>query len=624
MKKLTLYFIFLLALPTSMLAQFTGGIGRGDDIIVALYVNSPPIVNLGPDTSLCGTSFMLDAQNFGYNYNWSTGETTQTINVTATGDYSVTITDGPCSDRDTIHVTFFPQPSVSLGNNIAICIGDSAILDAKNVGNAYKWSTGVTTQTITVTSAGTYSVTVSNGICSDRDTVIVTFSPQPIVDLGKDDTLCTGNTKTIDAGNPGSNYYWSTTETTQTINVTTSGAYSVTVSTGSCTDRDTINVIFYPQPNVYLGADDTLCTGNTLTLDAGNPGSTYYWSTTATTQTITVTSAGTYSVTVTNGICTDRDTINIIPGIPPVVDLGPDETLCVGDSKPLDAGNAGSIYIWSTGVTTQTISVTTTGSYSVTVNTNGCTERDTINVTFNAVPVVALGPDTTVCGNGPYQIDAGNPGSSYTWSTGESTQTINVSTAGTYSVTVTNSPCTGSDAILVTFAPNPTVSAGADVTIDANGSTQLNATPSGAKAYLWSPSTGLSATDISDPMASPTVTTTYTVKVTDSNGCTGTDQVIVTVKEIDCGDVYVPNAFTPNGDNINDMLQVKGKCIVSMTFIIYDRWGEKVFQSEDKDAGWDGKYKGKNLGAALFTYYLKATMLDNSTFVQRGEINLIR
>ena len=96
------------------------------------------------------------------------------------------------------------------------------------------------------------------------------------------------------------------------------------------------------------------------------------------------------------------------------------------------------------------------------------------------------------------------------------------------------------------------------------------------------------------------------------------------MEDIDCGEVFVPNAFSPNDDNLNDELYVRGKCIKTMTFIIYDRWGEIVFQSEDKDFGWDGKSKGNKLGAAVFTYYLKATLLDNSMVEKHGEINLIR
>ena len=129
--------------------------------------------------------------------------------------------------------------------------------------------------------------------------------------------------------------------------------------------------------------------------------------------------------------------------------------------------------------------------------------------------------------------------------------------------------------------------------------------------------------NIANPIATPMATTTYIVTVTDANGCSGTDQVTVFVKDLECGEVYVPSAFSPNEDGNNDVLYVRGNCIKTIRFIIYDRWGEKVFESEDIKTGWDGKHKGKKLSIAAFTYYLKATLIDNSSTEKHGEINII-
>ncbi len=163
-------------------------------------------------------------------------------------------------------------------------------------------------------------------------------------------------------------------------------------------------------------------------------GATYLWSTGATTQTIVVNSAGTYSVQVTQGGCTGNDAINITVNPSPVVNLGPDATICAGSSITLDAGNAGATYLWSTGATTQTILVNTAGTYSVQVTQGGCTGNDAINIAVNPLPVVNLGPDATICAGSSITLDAGNLGATYLWSTGATTQTIVVNSAGTYSV----------------------------------------------------------------------------------------------------------------------------------------------------------------------------------------------
>ncbi|MDE5420578.1 hypothetical protein L3049_21535, partial [Labilibaculum sp. DW002] len=158
-------------------------------------------------------------------------------------------------------------------------------------------------------------------------------------------------------------------------------------------------------------------------------GSTYLWSTGETTQTITVSASGNYSVTVTdaNG-CSASDDVNATIHANPTVDLGADQETCAGGTITFDAGNIGSTYLWSTGETTQTISVSTSGNYSVTItDANGCSASDDVNATIHANPTVDLGADQETCAGGTITFDAGNIGSTYLWSTGETTQTISVS-----------------------------------------------------------------------------------------------------------------------------------------------------------------------------------------------------
>ena len=204
-----------------------------------------------------------------------------------------------------------------------------------------------------------------------------------------------------------------------------------------------------------------LCPGNTITLTAGNAGATYAWSNTTTNQTLLVTAAGTYTVTVTNANgCSKSDDITINQGVVPVVSLGADRAICAGNVVNLNAGNPGAFFIWSTNVTTQAINVTpaATTTYTVTVtNTDGCTASDNVVVTVNPLPVVNLGLDTTICTSQiPFTLNAGGNFSSYFWSTGDPTQTTQVSAAGTYIVTVVDSNgCEDQDDIKVTVVVCP-------------------------------------------------------------------------------------------------------------------------------------------------------------------------
>jgi gliding motility-associated-like protein len=137
------------------------------------------------------------------------------------------------------------------------------------------------------------------------------------------------------------------------------------------------------------------------------------------------------------------------------------------------------------------------------------------------------------------------------------------------------------------------------------------------------PADGLSCTTCQNPVASPITTTTYTVISTDANDCLSVDYVTVYI-EAECGSVYIPNVFSPNGDNNNDILYVHGNCIISMEFMIYDRWGEKVFTSSSTDNGWDGNFRGKAMDQGVFVFNFKATLKNGNQISRKGNISLIR
>ena len=215
---------------------------------------------------------------------------------------------------------------------------------------------------------------------------------------------------------------------------------------------------------------------------------------------------------------------------------------------------------------------------------------------------------------------------------GDNTQysiTVAPTTNTTFNVSGTNqSGCMISDSVTINVDQTSTMSTSVTATPDSiysGGSSTLQASPSGYN-YMWSPSNGLTALTSSSTSASPTVTTTYKVTYTSSNGCLKTDSVTVYVSEIICGepDVYVPNAFSPNGDGKNDVLYVRGNFIESLVFRVYDRWGELVFETTDQSQGWDGMYKGKPADPAVFDYYLETICWTGEKYFKKGNITVIR
>ncbi|MCC7526389.1 MAG: PKD domain-containing protein, partial [Chitinophagaceae bacterium] len=299
---------------------------------------------------------------------------------------------------------------VNLGNDTAICAGNTIILDAgSHSGATYEWMpNGETTQSISVSDPGTYIVTVTKDGCKTIDAIQVNVVPALTVDLGNDTTICPGNPVILDAGNPGATYLWSTGETTQTITANSAGTYSVTVSRGGCSGSGSININVNSTLPVTLGNDTTICAGSTITFDAGYPGATFVWSNAATTQSITVTDAGVYKVTVNSNGCVGEAEVELtlMPAATPV-NLGNDTTICFGNMITLDAGNPGATYIWSTGETTQLISPTVSGVYSVTVSRCGITEKDSIDVVIANLPT----PSISQSGNELVATDAEN----YQW-----------------------------------------------------------------------------------------------------------------------------------------------------------------------------------------------------------------
>ncbi len=279
-----------------------------------------------------------------------------------------------------------------LGSDILKCPLDSVSLDAGYGKYSYLWSTGDTTQEITVLDPGTYWVVADNGDCYVSDTINITNNYLPVLDLGSDTALCAGTSIPVSAGNSFLTYLWSTGDTLSQIMVTQTGLYGVTVSDNICIDSASRKVIFMDAH--ILNNDTTVCEGVNLTLTALAIGDivekcTYLWSTGDTTASIQVNPLvnTVYSVTITclNTECTDQVSIQVVDG---AFTVGPDTTLCTGTPYTINGPPGAAPYIWSTNATTASITVTEPGLYWVEANsTQGCQFRDTILVNYRPLPL---------------------------------------------------------------------------------------------------------------------------------------------------------------------------------------------------------------------------------------------
>lgn len=444
--------------------------------------------------------------------------------------------NGTFKDVKTIKYSTIEPPAITPAGPIAICPGSSVTLTS-SAASSYEWSTGASTQSITVSSEGDYSVTVTNANgCQSSAEISVSAMPSPTASIapGGQVNICQGNSVELTASEA-SAYLWSTGATTQSITVSSAGNYWVTVtnSAGCSAVSPATSVVVQPAPvaTITPNGPTTFCDGGEVTLTASQA-ATYLWSTGATTPGITVTSSGSYTVTITNAFgCSAASAATSVVVLPlPAASVSPGGTvaICENSSTTLTASPSNaSAYLWSNGATTPGITVSSAGSYWVTVTNAGCSAVSPVtSVIISPPPAVSIATSTgsnTFCEGNAVVLTA-SPANTYQWNTGATTQSISVSTAGDYSVTVTNTAgCVGSAGISVsalpvatiTLLPTPTSCDGADghITLSISGGSPII-------SYLWS-----NGVTTSNPTNLPGGT--YSVTATDINGCQVTAEATV-------------------------------------------------------------------------------------------------
>ncbi len=645
--------------------------GCADTAIVTINFNPAPV--LGSDTivSICqGNNFNLtgvyNIANLTTNWTLNNIQVVNPATVNVAGSYQLVASNNfSCADTTLITIKINPKPVLGNDTTISICQGISLNLTTvfPSTGLTNNWTIGsaAVINPAAVSIAGLYTlIATSPAGCKDTALLNLKVNNKPV--LGKDTslTICKGMSADLTTLYATSNLTVSWTKGGVPVSnisaVALAGVYRLIASTNfGCSDTALVTLTVSPKP--LLGADKALnlCTGNTIDLTklyaAGSAINSWTKAGILITSPATVNTAGIYQLISTNTSgCADTANVTITIVANPVLVINNPATVCIPLTVNLTAATvtAGSspaltYTYWkdsATSVSYSSPSAALSGLYFIKgTDANACYATRRVTVTNYTFPVVKAGSDATICYLDSFITLTSNVTDSpvpvtYQWEpvaaggivTPQSATTIvKPATPQDFIITVKDGyGCNYlvSDTVTVTRLPAVPAFAGNDTNAVANVPHQLQAT--GGVQYLWSPSFGLNNPAISNPLATLNVDSIrYVVEVKDAAGCTGYDTVWLRVYEGIT--YYIPNAFSPNGDGLNDIFKPIGVGIVSTSFFrIFNRYGQLVFETTQWNKGWDGTYKGTPQAVGNYVWVIRGTGRNGKTIEKTGNVVLVR
>ena len=653
----------------------TGGNGL---VVIQWFEPIDDLTVTASKNSLCqGDTLTLIAEGPGI-YTWSPAATlnsTTSPQVIATPvsdiTYQVISDNNNCMDTAEVQIVVNPLPDANFGAD-TVCHGeitlftDSSFVSGGNItGSAWSFGNGVFNSNATnpgyqYPDCGIFNarllVTTNNG-CKDSVTKTVIVHCRTQSDAGPNDTVCfSGSTViTVTPNGAGYSYSWNAPANPNfsnaynpSVNPTTTTSYTVALTDANgCATIDSVTVFADSEitsiKTVSNVSCNSACDGQIdIAVTGGITPYEYTWSGGCASSSCNNLCPGSYSLTITDvwGCTATADTTISEPS--PLLAFINNFTsascnsACDGTASAVATGGtpgAGYSYSWNTlpGQNTPAADSLCAGTYICSVtDANSCMAKDTIVITAPTAISLLVSTTATDCndstGTATVSVFGGTAGYSYSWSPGGDTiQSVASLAAGTYTVTVTDTNgCSQSQTAIVNTVSGPSIIVTAsDNNILSGTTTMLNTTGNGS--YHWSPNTTLDCDTCQITVASPLETTTYCVVVTDTNKCADSSCITIVV-EYPC-DLAVPNAFSPNNDGSNDLLTLHGwdKCVSEFSIIIFNRWGEKVFESSNPSASWDGNSKNeKTINSAVFVYYISATLNSGESITRQGNISLIK
>jgi gliding motility-associated-like protein len=586
---------------------------------------------------------------------WDFGDgNTSTVNspshtYLSNGNYQVKLIVENCSSHiDTLiqTVTVDCGFSISLLSD-TICSSTCFDLIVNSTSNldsvTFVWDNGITNSNDTISvcpnATTTYSVIATNSIGeSDTAFCTITVLNPPVLDLGSDTVIC-GDNFQLFADLGFSSYLWQDNSTLSTYFVTSSGLYFVTANFANCFDVDSINVTLV-SPLLDLGADTTLCNPN-LVLDAGNNSVSYLWNNGTTNQQLAISNFGTYWVTTadSNG-CTASDTINISLDVLPL-NLGSDQLICSEDSLLLDIGTSWETISWSTGDSLSSIVVKNSGVYSVVASIGQCVSQDSIEITENVLSLSYAINDTIGCNplltDFTAFVNSSIPITSWYWDFGDGEfsneqQAVHAYQAsGDYLIQLEVIDSLGCQLEIasthhIEVLVEPTASFVFNPNLpEVNTEVEFLNLSTNDVQWMWNFGDGTSSNQ-ENPTHVFTTSNEFEIELIAINGiCVDTTSIVLTIDEDFI--IYVPNSFTPDGDEFNNSFQpiISYNGTFDYELLIFDRWGEIVFESKNPNESWDGTYKKCKL-VQDGVYVWKITITGNKKLNKelRGHVTVLK
>lgn len=619
-------------------------LGCSTSTIANVAVSSSPTLSVNNATICAGQTATLIASG-ALLYAWSTGALSNSISVSplSTTTYTVIGTNAiGCTKTNVVTVVVNPMPIVSV-NSPTICAGQTATLTASGA-STYSWNTGSLLNPILVSpsSSTVYSVTGTSLGCSTTTVVTVVVNPLPVMSVNSS-TICIGQTTTLTASGANS-YLWNTGSVSNPFITSPliSTTYTVIGSTLGCTQLAISTVIVNPLP-ILSANSASICSGQSSLLSATGA-NTYTWSpginlntTTGSFVSANPSTSITYTISGTSiSGCVNSTTSSLfVLATPSLIAVANPSAVCAGTSIDLTASGALN-YSWTpAGVFTSSLTITpaSTSVYSVLgENVSGglsCTSTQTVLVTVLSPGVVTTSNTDSLC-IGESKVVFASGGTTYNWlpivgvTNPNAASTLVKPTVTTeYTVTVsTNGLCPGTGTVKIIVNPLPIVYAGNDTTINIDEAYVLHGSSNVTNFGFLNPAGSvLSCNFCSVVEVTPKVNTCYILKGESSHQCVAYDEVCIKVTK-EYG-LFIPNAFSPNGDIDNDVFIPVGYGLTSIKLTVYDRWGTQVFKSHDDVLGWDGKCKGKICEQGVYVFYVVAQTIGGKEITKTGHLTLL-
>lgn len=629
---------------------------------------SLPSAFAGTDTTICKfDSIQLNGSGTG-TLRWSTkfGLADSTIGNTKasprfTQTYVLKASIGNCAATDTMHIKVI-QVEANAGSDRSACLGDTIHVNASATGS-FVWSPttnlnnpNIINPVATVLNDISYVLTASDSGCVQRDTVRFTVGSQLTISAGVDTFVCRGDSIQLQATGA-TNYQWfphpSISDTSignPYVKPSGNTAYIVRAVLGSCEFYDTITVTVRSIPSIDAGTNQQICAGESVNLNATGTGQ-FSWQpssglsdSTIANPIATPASTTMYQVRVSDGFCSNTDSVQVTVIIPGSVDAGNDVAICEGQTTNLQASGATDV-IWSPGsdlddstsLTPLAFPFVTTWFKVRTTNTF-CPATDSVLVTVNPLPVVNAGIDSILCLGQDYILNGNVTGADqYSWqpATGldDPTSLMPFFTASQpiiYGLTATNSAtgCVATDSISIGIEDVNAAFTASPVEGNLPLSVAFANQSTGASSYLWLFGNGESSVEMS-PVYVYTESGEYDAYLIaiSERGCIDT-ATMLRIKVVDDIIISIPNVFTPNGDQTNEDFQVVVYNMDLLKYLkgsIWNRWGAKIYDF-DMPGGkwWDGKHNGVDCAEGVYYYIIEAESLRGKEYFINGTITLLR